>query len=160
MLAATTLHGTGAPVLDDAHSSLVPMAGQAAAVVFAPALIEAGLASAVTGGIATQYVLDGLLRTRRSLPLLARRLLATIPAAVVRGLGVPEVTALVWSQLVLALFLPLVVTPLVLLCRSERLMGELRIGRRTLVVGAAIAAAITAAITVVDASTLWGALPV
>jgi manganese transport protein len=157
ILAATTLHGSEAPVatLDDAHSSLVPMAGNAAAVVFALALIAAGLASAVTGGIATQYVLDGLVKTRRQLPLLARRLLAMIPAGIVLGSGVPEVTALVWSQLVLALFLPLVVAPLVMLCRKERLMGELRIGKRTLVVGAAIAVAIT----FVDATTIWGALP-
>ena len=48
-----------------------------------------------------------------------------------------------------------VVAPLVLLCRSERLMGELRIGRRTLFVGAAIAVAITC----VDATTVWGVLP-
>jgi manganese transport protein len=157
ILAATTLHGSGAPVssLGSAHSSLVPMAGQAAAVVFALALIAAGLASAVTGGIATQYVLDGLVKSRRSMPLLARRLLAMIPAGVILGLGVPEVTALVWSQLVLALFLPLVVAPLVLLCRSERLMGELRIGRWTLAVGAAIAVAIL----LLDATTIWGALP-
>jgi manganese transport protein len=157
ILAATTLHNPAAPVetLDAAHASLVPVAGQAAAVVFALALIAAGLASAVTGGIATQYVLDGLVKTRRSLPLLVRRVLAMIPAAVLLGLGVPEVMALVWSQLVLALFLPLVVVPLVLLCRNERLMGELRIGWHTLAVGVVIALAITA----VDATTIWGALP-
>ena len=49
----------------------------------------------------------------------------------------------------------LVVAPLVMLCRKERLMGELRIGKRTLVVGVAIAVAIT----FVDATTIWGVLP-
>jgi manganese transport protein len=123
--------------------------------VFALALIAAGLASAVTGGIATQYVLDGLVKPRREIPLLVRRVLAMIPAAVLLDAGVPEVTALVWSQLVLALFLPLVVFPLVLLCRNERLMGELRIPAHTLGVGLAIAVAIA----VVHATTIWGALP-
>jgi Mn2+/Fe2+ NRAMP family transporter len=65
------------------------------------------------------------------------------------------VTALVWSQLVLARFLPLVVVPLGVLCRKERLMGKLRIGAHTLVAGGLI----TVAITVADATTICGALP-
>jgi manganese transport protein len=75
--------------------------------------------------MASQLVLDGLVLTRRRPPLLARRLVALVPAALVLASGVGEIEALVWTQVVLSLALPFVVVPLVVLCRDRELMGEL-----------------------------------
>jgi manganese transport protein len=125
--AAATFFDRGLVVesLGQAHEALEPLLGPAAAGVFAVALLAAGLASCVTGGMASQLVLDGLVLTRRRPPLLARRLVALVPAALVLASGVGEIEALVWTQVVLSLALPFVVVPLVVLCRDRELMGEL-----------------------------------
>ena len=139
--AAATFFEQGVVVesLDQAHAALEPLLGPAAAIAFAVALLAAGLASCVTGSMASQLVLDGLVRTRRQLPLLARRLVALVPAALVLASGVSEIKALVFTQVVLALVLPFVVVPLVWLCRDRALMGELVIHGRMLVAAATVA---------------------
>jgi manganese transport protein len=111
--------------LDEAHRALEPLLGPAAAVTFAVALLAAGLASCITGGMASQMVLDGLVLARRRPPLLVRRLAALVPAALVLGSGVGEIEALLWTQIVLSLALPFVVVPMVWLCRDRELMGDL-----------------------------------
>jgi manganese transport protein len=72
-------------------------------------------------------VLDGLLGIRTSA--LARRAITLVPAVVVLALGVNEVTALVWSQVVLSLALPVVALPLVVFTSRRDLMGDLVNGR-------------------------------
>ena len=89
--------------------------------------------------MASQLVLDGLVHTRRRLPLLARRLVALVPAALVLASGVSEIKALVFTQVVLALVLPFVVVPLVWLCRDPALMGELGIHGRLLAAAVTVA---------------------
>lgn len=140
LMAATTFYGSGQDVssLGEAHATLTPLVGPAAALAFGLALLAAGLASCITGGIATQYVIDGLIRTRHFRSPLIRRLMAMVPATVVLAAGTPEITALVWSQVVLALTLPAVIIPLLLLVNSRSLMGEHAIGRPALVVGIAM----------------------
>ena len=125
--AAATFFDEGVVVesLGEAHRALEPLLGPAAAVTFAVALLAAGLASCITGGMASQMVLDGLVLTRRRPPLLVRRLVALVPAAAVLASGVGEIEALVWTQVVLSLALPFVVVPLVWLCRDRELMGDL-----------------------------------
>ena len=142
LMAATTFYGSGHEVssLDGAHATLTPLVGPAAALAFGLALLAAGLASCITGGIATQYVIDGLIRTRHLRSPLLRRLVAMVPATVVLAAGTPEIMALVWSQVVLALTLPAVIIPLLLLVNSRRLMGPHAIGRPALVVGVGMSA--------------------
>jgi manganese transport protein len=139
--AAATFFEQGVVVesLDQAHAALEPLLGPAAAIAFAVALLAAGLASCVTGSMASQLVLDGLVHTRRRLPLLVRRLVALVPAAVILASGVGEIQALVLTQVILALVLPFVVVPLVWLCRDRELMGELAITGRLLAAAASVA---------------------
>ena len=89
--AAATFHDRGTVVdsLGQAHAALEPLLGPAAAIAFAIALLAAGLASCVTGSMASQLVIDGLVRTRRQLPLLVRRLVALVPAALIRSICTP-----------------------------------------------------------------------
>jgi manganese transport protein len=112
--AAATFFDRGLVVesLGQAHEALEPLLGPGAAVAFAVALLAAGLASCVTGGMASQLVLDGLVLTRRRPPVLVRRLVALVPATVVLAAGVGEIEALLWTQVVLSLALPFVVVPL------------------------------------------------
>lgn len=140
--AAATFFDRGLVVesLGQAHEALEPLLGPAAAVVFAVALLAAGLASCITGGMASQLVLDGLVLTRRRPPVIARRLVALVPATVVLASGVGEIEALVWTQVVLSLALPFVVVPLVVLCRDPALMGDLVLRGRLLVAAVAVAA--------------------
>jgi manganese transport protein len=156
LMAATTFHGFGSDVssLGAAHATLTPLVGPAASLAFGLALLAAGLASCITGGIATQYVIDGLIRTRHFGSPLVRRLVAMVPAAVLLAAGTPEIMALVWSQVVLALTLPAVIIPLLLLVNSRPLMGEHAIGRPALVVGIAM----TVALIGLNAVAVWQVL--
>jgi manganese transport protein len=66
---------------------------------------------------------------RRLLPALpgsdtARRACCLAPAVAVAASGLPEVTVLVWSQVVLTLALPLVLVPLVRFTGDAALMGD------------------------------------
>jgi manganese transport protein len=140
LMAASTFFGGGHDVasLGAAHATLTPLVGPAASLAFGLALLAAGLASCVTGGIATQYVIDGLVRTGHLRSPLVRRLIAMVPAAILLAAGTPEILALVWSQVVLALTLPAVIIPLMVLVNSRGVMGEHTIGRPVLAIGAGI----------------------
>lgn len=130
LLTSAAAFGAGGIVVDSlgqAHQTLIPILGPLAAGGFAVALLAAGLASSTTGSLAGQYVLDGLLGLR--LPLLARRVVTMVPAVLVMALGVNEVDALVWSQVVLSLALPAVAIPLVVLTSRREVMGDLANGR-------------------------------
>jgi manganese transport protein len=67
-------------------------------------------------------IMQGLLR--RSIPLVARRLITLIPALVVLAVGIDPSRALVLSQVVLSFGIPFALIPLVRLTGSARLMGE------------------------------------
>lgn len=143
VMAAATFHPAGIEVesLDEAHRTLTPLLGDAAAGAFALALLAAGLASSVTGGLAGQMVLDGFVGVRVSV--MVRRAVTMVPAIVVLVLGVGEVAALVWSQVILSVVLPAVAGPLVWLTGDAALMGQLANRRRTRVAGAAVVAVLT-----------------
>ena len=144
LMAASTFYGSGQEVdsLGEAHATLTPLVGPAAALAFGLALLAAGLASSITGGIATQYVIDGLIRINRFRSPLVRRLFAMVPATILLAAGVPEITALVWSQVILALTLPAVIIPLLLLVKSRQMMGDHAIGRPALAVGIVLTVAL------------------
>ena len=73
--------------------------------------------------------MQGFLRVR--LPIWLRRLVTMAPAFVVVALGVDATRALVWSQVVLSLALPVPMIALVRLTRRRDIMGEFANGRVT-----------------------------
>src|SRR5205085_1536430 len=135
IMAAAAFHPLGKEItsLDQAHRTLTPLLGQAAAGAFALALLASGLASSITGSLAGQMVIDGFLGVR--LPLLVRRALTMIPAVVVLALGVGEVATLVWSQVVLCMVLPVAAFSLLRLTSDRRVMGTFVNGRASRVAG-------------------------
>ena len=62
LLAASTFFQTGTPVeeLQQAKSLLTPLLGEAAGIVFALALLMAGISSTVTSGMAAGSIFSGI----------------------------------------------------------------------------------------------------
>jgi manganese transport protein len=132
VVSAATFHGTGfQDVVDisDAYKLLAPLLGTAlASTLFATALLFSGQNATLTGTLAGQIVMEGLLelRVRPWLRRLSTRLLAIVPALVTvvlygeRGTG----QLLILSQVVLSLQLPFAVFPLVWFTGDRRVMGD------------------------------------
>lgn len=123
VVAASTSAGVVPASMAEAAASLGPALGPLAVTGFGLGLLAAGLASTTTSGVAGQFMIEGLTRLRP--PLLLRRCVALVPAVLLLMAGVGEVRALMVSQLVLGLALPVVVFALIRLTGSKELMGAL-----------------------------------
>jgi manganese transport protein len=95
-----------------AFSSLVP-AGGGAAIVFSGALLISGIAASTTATVSGDYIFAAFSPLRVS-PIV-RRALTILPAAFVIAAGVSIPALLIWSQVALALVLPVVLVPLVMI---------------------------------------------
>jgi manganese transport protein len=138
--AASVFHHTGGSPVDSieaAHAGLARLVGGGAALSFAVALLASGLSSSSVGTYAGQVVMQGFIRRR--IPLFARRGLTMLPALLVLGLGLPAVSSLVISQVVLSFGIPFALVPLVLLTRRADVMGALVNRRLTTVAAGGIA---------------------
>jgi manganese transport protein len=116
--------------IDTAYHTLIPVLGSGAAGVFLVALIASGLSSSAVGTIAGQVIMQGFAGFR--IPLWLRRLVTMAPAFVVVALGVDATRALVLSQVVLSLVLPVPMIALLLLTRRRDLMGSFASGLLTM----------------------------
>jgi len=133
VMAASVFNAHGQTQVQDlggAFSLLAPILGSHfAPIVFGVALLASGLNATVTGTLAGQVVMEGLLRLK--MPLAARRMLtrglAVLPVIVVIAIagraGVNHL--LVLSQVVLSLQLPFAMVPLIFFA-SSRALGALR----------------------------------
>ncbi len=141
MMAASAFHAGHSEVaeIETAYHLLTPLLGSAAASVFLISLIASGVSSSVVGTMAGQMIMQGFTTWR--LPVWLRRLITMIPAFVVVALGVNATTALVMSQVVLSIALPVPMVALILFVGRREVMGEFATGRllQTLaIVGATI----------------------
>jgi manganese transport protein len=152
ILAAAAFHHpgqAGIADIEDAYHLLEPIAGPAAAVIFALALLAAGQSSTFTGTMAGQVIMEGFLDLRIS-PWLRRiitRGLALVPALVgVMWLGEHALARLlILSQVVLSLQLPFAMFPLLRFTSDKSLMGRFVNNRMASVTGWLLFAAITGA---------------
>jgi manganese transport protein len=125
--------------IETAYHTLVPLLGGAAAAVFLASLIASGISSATVGTMAGQLIMQGFVGIR--IPVWLRRAVTMIPAFVVVGMGINATNALVVSQVLLSLTLPVPMIALLLFTAQRDVMGELVNGRVTTVL-ATLAAAI------------------
>jgi manganese transport protein len=123
--------------IDTAYRTLIPVLGSGAAAVFLVSLIASGLSSSAVGTMAGQVIMQGFVGFR--IPLWLRRLVTMAPSFAVVALGVDGTQALVLSQVVLSLILPLPMIALLVLTRRREVMGSYANGRLTMMT--AIAAA-------------------
>src|SRR6185312_15710712 len=132
--------------IETAYHTLVPLLGGAAAAVFLASLIASGVSSATVGTMAGQLIMQGFVGFR--IPIWLRRAITMIPAFVVVGLGVNATSALVISQVLLSLTLPIPMVALLLFTARRDIMGELVNGQMVTLI-AAIAAVIVLALNLV-----------
>lgn len=155
MMAAAAFHGGHEEVaeIETAYHTLVPLFGGAAASVFMASLIASGLSSSVVGTMAGQVIMQGFVGFR--IPLWLRRVITMAPAFAVVAWGVNATQALVASQVVLSLVLPVPMVALLLLTRRTDVMSIYRTRRGTWIV-AAIATTLVLALNMLLLSQAFG----
>jgi manganese transport protein len=124
--------------IDTAYHTLIPVLGSCAAGIFLVSLMASGLSSSAVGTIAGQVVMQGFVRYR--IPLWLRRLVTMAPAFVVVALGIDATRALILSQVVLSLILPVPMIALLILTRHRDVMGSCASGSFTVAAATAAAA--------------------
>ena len=157
ILAATTFFSRGVVVEDlaAAAATLSPIVGPASSVIFAAALLFAGLSSSVTAGMAAGTVTAGMfgeeydIHDRHS----SIGVALCFAGAVAACLCVEDAFAgLVWSQALLSLQLPVTVFLLIRLTSSRKVMGRYANSRPL----TATLVAIGVVVTALDAALLLG----
>ena len=123
-MAATMFHHdhSGVGEIETAYRTLLPLMGVFAASAFLASLLASGIASSVVGTIAGQTIMQDFVRIR--IPLWVRRVITMLPALVVVLIGVNATDALVMSQVVLSLVLPVPMIALLLLSGRSEVMGS------------------------------------
>ncbi|EWY36870.1 manganese transporter [Skermanella stibiiresistens SB22] len=121
--------------IETAYHTLTPLLGAGAATIFLVSLIASGVSSSVVGTMAGQMIMQGFLRFR--IPLWFRRLVTMAPAFIVVGLGVDSTQALVVSQVILSMALPVPMIALVMLTGNREIMGGFVNARLTRIVAMA-----------------------
>jgi manganese transport protein len=144
MMAASAFHAGHSDVaeIETAYHTLTPLLGPAAAAVFLVSLLASGVSSSTVGTMAGQMIMQGFVGFR--IPVWIRRLVTMIPAFVVVALGVNATRALVVSQVLLSIALPLPMIALLMFMRRRDVMGEFVSGRLTQVAAVAGAAVVLA----------------
>ena len=108
--------------IETAYHTLIPLLGGAAATVFLVSLLASGVSSSTVGTLAGQMIMQGFVGFR--IPIWLRRLVTMLPAFGVVALGFDTTEALVISQVVLSITLPLPMIALILFTRRRDLMGR------------------------------------
>ncbi len=130
-MAASMFHAGHPEVAEiaTAYHTLLPLMGGFAAIVFMTSLLASGLSSSVVGTMAGQTIMADFVGFKT--PLWLRRLLTMLPAFIVVAIGVDPTRALVISQVVLSLVLPVPMIALLILVFRRDLMGVFLPGRLT-----------------------------
>jgi manganese transport protein len=127
MMAASAFHQGHASVaeIETAYHTLTPLLGAAAAGFFLTSLIASGISSSVVGTMAGQMIMQGFLRIH--VPIWLRRLVTMVPAFAIVAAGVNATEALVMSQVVLSIALPVPMLALLYFSTRSEIMGVFRI---------------------------------
>ncbi|HXX03162.1 MAG TPA: Nramp family divalent metal transporter [Xanthobacteraceae bacterium] len=131
MMASSAFHAGHPEVaeIETAYHTLTPLLGGAAASVFLLSLIVSGVSASTVGTMAGQMIMQGFIGFR--IPIWLRRLVTMLPAFVVVALGVNATKALVISQVVLSIALPLPMIALIIFTGRRDIMGAFTNGRLT-----------------------------
>jgi manganese transport protein len=123
MMAASAFHQGHSSVaeIETAYHTLTPLLGAAAASVFLVSLITSGISSSVVGTMAGQLIMQGFLHVR--VPIWLRRLVTMVPAFAVVAMGYNATDALVMSQVILSIALPVPMIALIIFTSRRDVMG-------------------------------------
>jgi manganese transport protein len=140
-----------------AYHTLTPLLGAGAAGVFLLSLIASGVSASTVGTMAGQMIMQGFVGF--GIPMWVRRLVTMLPAFVVVALGVNATYALVVSQVVLSIALPLPMIALIIFTGRRDIMGAFANGRVTRVAALIGTAVVLALNLVLIAQTLGLHIP-
>ena len=131
MMAAGAFHAGHPDVaeIETAYHTLAPLLGIGAAGIFLLSLIASGVSSSVVGTMAGQMIMQGFVGFQ--IPIWLRRVITMVPAFVVVAYGVNATQALVVSQVLLSIALPLPMIALLMFTRRADIMGKFANGRVT-----------------------------
>jgi manganese transport protein len=131
MMASGAFHAGHPDVaeIETAYHTLAPLLGIGAAGIFLLSLIASGVSSSVVGTMAGQMIMQGFVGFR--IPIWLRRVITMVPAFVVVAYGVNATQALVVSQVILSIALPLPMIALLMFTRRTDIMGKFANGRFT-----------------------------
>jgi manganese transport protein len=118
--------------IEQAPATLAPLAGPLAGLLFAVALVFAGVGSSVTSSMAEVNVITGFLGKPEDSRTRLYRIsvfVTAIPSFAVILLPLNTFRILIFSQVVLSVQLPFTLIPLLILCRDRNVMGGLRSGK-------------------------------
>src|SRR5690606_2903580 len=128
MMAAPAFHQghTDVAEIETAYHTLTPLLGAAAAGIFLASLIASGISSSVVGTMAGQMIMQSFLRVR--VPIWVRRLVTMLPSFAVVAAGVSATDALVLSQVLLSIALPVPMIALLIFSTRREIMGDYAVG--------------------------------
>jgi manganese transport protein len=115
--------------IEQASATLKPLAGPLAGLLFAVALVFAGVGSSVTSSMAEVNVITGFLGKPEDPQTLLYRIsvfITAIPSFLIIILSMNTFRILIFSQVVLSIQLPFTLIPLLILCRDRNIMGRFR----------------------------------
>jgi len=147
LMAAAVFHTHGNLVteLPQAEATLRPLLGQAAAVIFALALLFAGFSSSVTAGMAGGSIFAGIFK--KPFAIHDRPSQIGVLLTLAGGVGIvfflrDPFQGLLWSQIILSLQLPLTIIALIMLTSSTRVMGTYANNRQSKIILWTVAAVV------------------
>jgi manganese transport protein len=120
-------HGAMVTELPQAQATLKPLLGNAAAVIFALALLFSGFSSSITAGMAGGSIFAGIYQEPFNMAGRHSRVGVCLTLFVALGIILflrDSFQGLLWSQILLSIQLPFTVLPLILLTSSSKVMGK------------------------------------
>lgn len=131
IVAAAVFHNNHVFVdsIEQASATLKPLAGPLAGLLFAIALVFAGVGSSITSSMAEVNVITGFLgkpEDPRTLLYKFSVFITAIPSFLIIVFSLDTFHVLIFSQVVLSVQLPFTLIPLLMLCHNKNLMGNLR----------------------------------
>jgi manganese transport protein len=151
MMASGAFHAGHPEVaqIETAYHTLTPLLGGWAAAIFLVSLIASGVSASTVGTMAGQMIMQGFVGFR--IPVWLRRLVTMLPAFAVVALGVDATNALVISQVVLSIALPLPMISLIIFTNRTDIMGAFANNKLT----RAAAVLATALVLVLNVLLIW-----
>ncbi|MFX1484008.1 MAG: Nramp family divalent metal transporter [Promethearchaeota archaeon] len=141
IMAAAAFGGGSVGTVEEAYYTLTPLFGIFASVVFGVTLLASGISSSMTGVLAGQALMEGLLG--RSVHPWLRRIIVrginVVPTFIAIYLGFNALDLLVYSQIILSLLIPLPLIPIIYLTSKRGIMGPFANRKITTVVAVAFA---------------------
>ena len=118
--------------IQQASDTLKPLAGTLSGLLFAIALVFAGVSSSITSSMAEVNVITAFLGKPEDPKTTLYRIatfVTALPSFFIILMGFDTYKILIFSQVILSLQLPFTLIPLLILCRNKKVMGKLQSGK-------------------------------